>query len=161
MATQTFDPDSVFGPKERHFHVFTWENCYAQVEDRARVYRFGVLGKGKESHFRVYCRRQGWPSDNWLTHDFNREESQELMSAVKGIQLPLYFEATQHTTAHINNRLNVPRDGTTLEIWWDSYDNPVLDALDPILPFLTKAQDSLDHRIALKDEILSANRADS
>lgn len=141
-------------PSERHFHAFTWTNCFAQKEGGSRVYRFGIIGTQELRHFRIYFRRITWPKGVWMTHDMSRSRSLELSSCLKTISIPLYFKADWESTAHNDNSLIVPRDGASLTLWWDSMCNPVFQALEPIWPFLSETREILNELFVQQDRLV-------
>lgn len=145
------DDSEFYPPKEDHSHAFTWHNCFAQVEKGSRVYYFGIVGKGEERHFRVYHRRINWLDGVWKSHDMTRPDSLEFMAALKSVRLPLYFTAECESSMHINNRLVFPRDGASLDVWWDSEANPLIEALQPVLPFLSQIREALKNSFAEMD----------
>lgn len=128
-------------PVERHGHVFTWQQCFAQVEKGFRVYRFGKVGDREAWHFRIFFRRADWLNGVWRAYDMTRADSLELMVTVEAIRLPLCFEAEWENSLHDNNCLLVPRRGASLDIRWDSFGNPLVEPLRPLLARLHKIRE--------------------
>lgn len=140
-------------PSESHVHAFTWTECFAQSEPGSRVYRYGIIGAQAEKHFRIYFRRVTWPKAEWMAHDMSRTRSLELSACLKTICLPLYFEAKWESSIHHNNTLTVPRDGASISVWWDSWSNPVFQALAPLWPFLSETREILKDVFAEKEAL--------
>ena len=139
-------------PSEHHVHAFTWTECFAQSEPGSRVYRFGIVETQGENHYRIYFRRTSWPKTAWMSHDMSRSRSLELSACLKAICLPLYFEASWESSMHHNNTVTVPRDGASISVWWDSWSNPVFEALAPLWPFLSETREILKDHFAQNEE---------
>lgn len=154
QSTQVSDPseERCPPPSENHIHAFTWTNCYGQTEPGSRVYRFGIIETEDVRHFRIYSRRISWPKGIWTTLDMSRARSLELSACLKGICIPLDFEAKCESSIHDNNTLIVPRDGASVSLWWDSWSNPVFEALAPLWPFLSETREILKDHFAQNEE---------
>ncbi|TDU63068.1 hypothetical protein EI77_04589 [Prosthecobacter fusiformis] len=149
-------------PSIQHTHVCTYIECNAQVETAARAYRFGLL-EGSPQKMVVFfqtVRHQPGSFATWTQMDIEDAIAERIRSEVNTIHIPLCSPARNWSSMHCNRSLMLEARGMALDLWWDSEDSPLGDALRPLLCLLrdvVKATELISEKkrraIILDDEL--------
>lgn len=133
-------------PAPPHQHVFTYSECWAQMEPSSRVHYFARLRD--TGALVVYYRRLGdGDAEPWRSKAIGEEQARSILEIFLNLSIPFKTAARPGNTGHHNSSLEIHRPGLHITLWWDCGDNLVIAAMEPLLhairPLVEEIHDEL------------------